>query len=38
MTPLLTHLVRNQPLKKDELNELRSLIDRLDKTARGKRK
>jgi predicted transcriptional regulator len=39
MTPLLTHLVRTQPLKKHELDELRSLIDRLDKpSSRSKRK
>ena len=30
MTPLLTHLVRTQPLKKHEIDELRSLIDQLD--------
>ena len=30
LTPLLTHLVRSQPLKKHELDELRSLIDQLD--------
>jgi predicted transcriptional regulator len=38
LTPLLTHLVRNQPLKRHELDELRSLIDRLDdKSPRNKR-
>jgi BlaI family penicillinase repressor len=38
MTPLLTHLVNTQPLKKHEIDELRSLIDRLDdRPPRGKR-
>jgi hypothetical protein len=39
MTPLLTHLVQSRPLKKRDLDELRSLIDRLDKPpSRNKRK
>jgi BlaI family transcriptional regulator, penicillinase repressor len=40
MTPLLTHLVQARPLKKRELDELRSLIERLDKSPspRSKRK
>lgn len=33
MTPLLTHLVRTHPLKKQELDELRALIDQLDRSA-----
>ena len=39
LTPLLTHLVQTQALKKSELDELRSLINRLDKSSsRTKRK
>jgi predicted transcriptional regulator len=32
MTPLLTHLVQASSLKKHEINELRSLIDQLDRS------
>jgi predicted transcriptional regulator len=36
LTPLLTHLVRNQPLSAREREELRALIDELDGKGRGK--
>jgi BlaI family penicillinase repressor len=31
LAPLLTQLVRSQPLKKSELDELRSMIEKLDR-------
>jgi BlaI family penicillinase repressor len=36
MTPLLTSLVRSKPLKASEIDQLRALIDEMDRSAKGR--